>query len=158
MSAEDARSGGISGGTAAIAGILTAIGTIIYALSQFGGGGKAAETTPQNPPAPIVVMPPAPAPAETVSIILSPAEASEVSQETDVVDDTIEACAYGDEDACLTIVESLIGECEGQSWVSCNVLYEVAPVGSELEAWAGECGGRLETMEWAGDCVTVAES
>jgi hypothetical protein len=64
----------------------------------------------------------------------------------------IAACGQGDESACVAVVNELVDECAQGYGVSCDVLYEISPAGSDLETYGATCGLRLDADDYADRC------
>ena len=146
----------------AFAAVLTAVGGIVFAVNQ--GDSKAGGTpSPQTSTTPVSTQSQTPPPGnltksggrapvdvtvtfQTLRLGNAPADTNSLpSQGSDgSAEQLINACSEGDENACVTIIKDLVYECEQGYGVSCDVLYEISPVGSDLETFGATCGLRLD--------------
>lgn len=134
----------------AVAAILTALGTAYVGVLNAGSGG--AQPLPTPPPTTITVTPTArPEPESSVDPRSVRVDAGSRLPSDDPGVRLLNRCAQGDENACLEILDTLTNECYDGDGLSCDVLYQVSPVGSDYEAFGATCGARLST-QYAGRC------
>jgi hypothetical protein len=138
-----------------IPGILTAVAAIVTAA----GGIYVGSHQDGSPPAPMnlymtsVAAPDSVASVDQQSLRLSNASAgvSDLGSD-DPVPVLISQCAGGDDGACASILDTLAQECTDGAGISCDVLYELSPVGSDYETYGATCGGRWASEDYADLC------
>jgi hypothetical protein len=151
-SADLPRRGGFLGFLGTIPGILTALAGVITALATL----YTVHVT-SGPSEPTLAQAPQPAPeVSTASDADSVADELNSAPLTDTtLDDEAAAlvadCANGFVDACTTLLDVLAWGCNDGDPYACDVLYWIAPVGSDYEAYGATCGGRFGS-EYAGMC------
>lgn len=166
--------GGLLGFLATIPGIITACAALITAIGTVYVTND--DGSPPDPTPPVVQPTSEPPPSTSdpqptlqpqdddgPEPAVSPPVDEDVAAVLDVdaftgmgVDDsvqiTLEDCAAGDLVACGTVLDTLSQECYGGFWLSCDVLYEVSPIGSAYEWYGGTCGGFFADLTFAGVC------
>jgi hypothetical protein len=149
------RSGGVAGLLAALAALVTAIGGAFVAVH----GGLPGPSKGADPPVVILSTPGGAAPSEAPETQASlrfdnaPADQSWSTElgGADQADQLIDDCAAGDMQACTTILDILAQECGDGDGLSCDVLFEISPVGSDYEEYGATCGARFD-WEYADGC------
>lgn len=134
----------VPGVLTAFAAVVTAVTGLFIGMHNAGSGGQ-----PQPTPAAttITVQPTAPPTTESSVDPRSVRVAAGSSLPSDdPAQRVLEQCARGDEQACLQILDMLADECYGGDGLSCDVLYEVSPIGSDYEAFGATCGARFGTQ------------
>jgi hypothetical protein len=148
MGEEQAPQKGFPGFLTTVPGILTAAAAVITAVGAIYLGIHNASATPGPIPTPTVTVnlkvtggePPSPAgPVDRQSLRLE--DVSGLSAD-DPVARLIAACAHDSDAACLQILEILAQDCSAGDGLSCDVLFEVSPIGSVYEAFGATCGDR----------------
>jgi hypothetical protein len=138
----------VPGVLTAVAAVLTALGSVYVGVHNAGQGGA----QPTSPATTISVTPSArPQPESTVDPRSVRVDAGSGLQGDDPAARLLSRCAQGDEDACLEILDTLANECYDGDGLSCDVLFEVSPIGSDYEAFGATCGGRFPT-QYSGRC------
>jgi hypothetical protein len=148
--------GGFLGFLTTIPGILTAVAAIITAT----GGVYVASNHGNSSPVPVnLIMPPnGSVPTTTTSIDPDSLRLSGASADVstlgskDPVQDLLDQCAAGDAVSCASILDTLARECEDGAGISCDVLYELSPAGSDYEAYGASCGYRWPYDDYADRC------
>jgi hypothetical protein len=153
----------------ALAAVLTAVGGILIAVKQGDSKAASGPTTPpptvtstsaQDQGASNLASSGGPAPVN-VTVTLQDLRLGNASDDADNVpsqgsdgsaEQLIAACGQGDEGACMTVVKALVDECARGYGVSCDVLYEISPAGSDLETYGATCGLRLDANGYADRC------
>lgn len=139
-----------------IPGILTAVAALITAVTGIYVGGHHDGSSP-GPVNLIMSSPSAPPPSVTSvdpdSLQLSRASADldDLGNSNPVVD-LVSQCAAGDDGACASILDILAQECADGAGVSCDVLYELSPDGSDYNVFGATCGGRWLNEDYADLC------
>ena len=146
----------VPGVLTAIAAVITAVGSIYFA----GQGGKDDDPPPTDQPT-VIVVPNLAGGGETAPDVdelnLNSLSLDEVPEVTAAdpgaeFDQSLDACAAGDEVACAVVVDQLVDECAQGYGLSCDALYLVGEPGSDVEVFGGTCGGRFDFDEVAGAC------
>jgi hypothetical protein len=134
----------VPGVLTAAAAVLTALGTVFIGVQNAGSGAA----QPPAPPATTITVTPTTRPASESSVDPHSVRASAGSRlpSDDPATRLLSRCAQGDEEACLEILDTLATECYDGDGLSCDVLYEVSPVGSDYEAFGATCGARFSTQ------------
>lgn len=150
MTSDITHRGGFLGFLTTIPGILTALAALVTAV---GGVYLTNNSGPSPAPQPeITIINPGAMPEETISTTEQLDVASVTGTTGDsAVDQMINDCAAGFSDACTELLDMLSQECFEGYGLSCDVLYEVSPVGSDYEAYGATCGARFGP-EYAGTC------
>jgi hypothetical protein len=135
-------------------GILTSIGALITAVGGIYLGVVHSDSSHEPSSQPVVNLTvrsgntPDPSQVSGGSLRLAnlPAGANDLPDagSNDPFDQLINSCAEGDDGACLTIVDALVNDCAQGYGLSCDVLYEISPSYSDLEAFGGTCGDRFD--------------
>lgn len=148
MTTDATERGGLLGFMTTIPGILTALAALVTAV----GGIYLSNNDSQPPPPEITIINPGAMPEETIGDTgqLDLAAVGDTGGGT-VVDQIIEDCAAGFWDACMQILDVLSQGCYEGNGQSCDVLYQVSPVGSDYEAYGATCGARFD-WEYANTC------
>jgi hypothetical protein len=135
----------VPGVLTAAAAVLTALGTLYVGVQNAGQDGA---QPPPTPPTTIITVPPTtrPAPEPSVDPGSVRATAGPRLPSDDPAARLLSRCALGDEEACLEILDTLANECYNGDGLSCDILYEVSPVGSDYEAFGATCGARFSTQ------------
>jgi hypothetical protein len=140
----------IPGILTALAALLTAVGTAYVAVHNDSHNDS-------HSPKPIVVnltmagnaAPSAHANVDQQTLRLDNASTALAGMPNDSAGDRvlqlIDQCNQGDTEACSAILVGLAQECSQGYGFSCDVLYEVSPVGSDYEAYGATCGGRFDS-------------
>jgi hypothetical protein len=55
----------------------------------------------------------------------------------------VDQCAAGNAQACVELLDTLVGECGQGYGLSCDMLFFVSPEGSDYEEYGATCGGRF---------------
>lgn len=150
--------GGLLGFLTTVPGVITALAGLITAI--VGLLQVPFDSTPPDDhtpsPQPVIVITPDPVPVENPAPEqLDVTEATTVSN-VDVgsdVEQLIDACASGDPDACADVLDLATQGCYEGYAATCDFLYEVTEVGSDLEAYGATCGGRVDSWDYAGRCA-----
>lgn len=134
----------------AVAAVLTALGTVYVGVQNNASNG--AQPLPTPPPTTITVTPTA-RPGADSSVDPSSVRVGAGSNlpSDDPAARLLSRCAQGEEDACLQILDILANECYDGDGLSCDVLFQLSPVGSDYEAFGATCGARFST-QYAGRC------
>lgn len=133
-----------------IPGVLTALATLVTAV--FGAYVGLNQLKKDDGP-PQVAPAPAPAPPSGDTYIVVDPSALQAVAESDLASaDPVDACANGDRQACVVVLDTLSGECGGANWEACDALFELAPEGSEYEVYGRTCGG-VDEGENASACA-----
>jgi hypothetical protein len=148
----------IPGILTALAGLLTAAGGL-YVANNDNAKGESPESKP------VVVnltmagsaAPAAPANVDQQALRLDNASnAFSNTSSSDPAQQLVNQCAQGSVEACSAVLETLGQECYQGYGGSCDVLYEVSPVGSDYELYGATCGYRYNYSEdIAGRCSEV---
>jgi hypothetical protein len=136
--------GTLPGVLTALAGLVTAVGGIYFASGQSTQETQAPPTTQASAissDAPVVVP-----------MLISPSELQTVEVDEPALTDPFDGCADGNIADCQRLIEELVADCDYGDPDACNVLYELSPVGSDLEDFGGTCGYRLDDWSYAGEC------
>lgn len=140
----------IPGVLTAVAAVLTALGTVYVGVQNAGSVGG--QPLPTPPPTTITVSPTArPEPEASVDPRSVRASAGSSLPSDDPAARLLGRCAQGDEAACLQILDTLANDCYDGDGRSCDVLFEVSPVGSDYEGFGATCGARV-SPQYAGRC------
>lgn len=133
----------------ALAALVTAAGTIY--LNMAGGDGPDTPVpntvTTSTPAPPTTLVAPTVPPVVTTLVARSPSGSDAV--------DPVRACAQGDERSCAVVLDGLVDDCLAGDGFSCDLVYEVTDVGSELEWLGATCGYEFATDIYAGECESV---
>ena len=149
MATDIVHRGGFVGFLTTIPGILTALAALVTA---FGGVYLSNAGGSQSPQPAITIINPGATPEGTVGTT-EQLDLTAVTETTgdSAVDQMINDCAMGSFDACTGLLDVLSQECYEGYGDSCDVLYQVSPIGSDYEAYGATCGARFGP-EYANTC------
>ena len=155
-------------------GILTGIGTLVGAIAAVLGVVIAVNKDDDRPPDPPAAAdesdsgstadggdstslddPAEPMPDEPASVSPSEVNLEDVDTTSSEIEALVNDCAAGDASACADLLDGLAVECNQGFGLSCDVLYQASPVGSEYEFYGATCGGRLADDSFAGQCASL---
>jgi hypothetical protein len=127
----------------ALAAVVTACGGILIGLHQNSASPSATPTATettisQRPLTPTTTPPTGSVDEQSLRLPNSP-----VLSSTDPVQQLIDQCGQGNDDACMQIVIMLTQECSDGFGLSCDILYEISPIGSAYEYFGATCGGKV---------------
>lgn len=133
-------------------GVLTALATLVTAVGgiYFASNQNSEQAVP--PPAPPPTTQPSEPPVVILPVPISQADLEDVQVDEPALSDLLEGCADGNLADCERLVEELEAACDGGDPYACNDLYQVSPVGSDLEDFGATCGYRLADWSYAGEC------
>jgi hypothetical protein len=161
MSEQATTRNGFVGFLTTVPGILTAIAALATALGSvyLGVHGDPLGSRPDQKPATLTVNltmspgGPPPAAAATTSqesLRLDNVDSGQLATD-DPVQQLIDGCTQGVESSCVEILDELTQSCSTGSGLSCDVLYEISPPGSNYEEYGATCGARVGD-EFADTC------
>jgi hypothetical protein len=141
--------GTLPGVLTALAGLVTAVGGIYIASAQSTQEALPPPTTTQTSvisnhslEPPVVFLP----------VPISPSELQDAQVDEPELTDRLEGCADGNIADCERLIEELVWDCDYGDSDACNALWELSPMGSDLEDFGGTCGYRLDDWSYAGQC------
>jgi hypothetical protein len=138
-----------------IPGILTAVAAVVTAAGGIYLGSHQAGSSP----VPVnLYMASGGAPASVASVDQQSLRLANAQADTsnlassDPITALISQCAAGDDGACASILDTLTQECADGTGLSCDLLYELSPAGSDYEAYGASCGNRWPNEDYADLC------
>jgi hypothetical protein len=143
--------GGFMSFWGSLPGVLTALAGLVTAVSGIYFASARGPQDPQPPPTTQASAVSSDAPV-VVPVLISPSELQTVQVDEPALRDPLDGCADGNIADCERLIEELVADCDYGDPDACNVLYELSPVGSDLEDFGGTCGYRLDDWTYAGEC------
>ena len=144
-----------------IPGLLAAVAALVTAVTGFvtlrESSDKPGPIT--EPSAASTTIPATPVPDQAIAVVpgdFNPARLDDLQQDDqDAFEGVMVACESGDLSACVAILDGLAEECAAGAGVSCDVLFELSPAGSDYEFYGMTCGGRFEPDLAPADCASA---
>lgn len=157
----EASGGGFIRFWTTIPGILTALAALVTAATGYLTlDGRSGSDEPAQPSTTASTLPPTDTGVPSGPLTVQPADFNLARLDAlpepalDPIQEAIAACGDGDMDACVAILDGLADECEAGMGLSCDLLNELSPAGSDYELYGATCGARFEP-DVAGTCSSA---
>ncbi|MGH9179999.1 MAG: hypothetical protein ACRD0N_15815 [Acidimicrobiales bacterium] len=142
-------------------GLLTAVAAVVTAVTGFVALRESSDKPATNPepPSASTTLPASPLPDEPITLVpddfnLAPLDALQ-QDDQDALEAAMVACGNGEMDACVAILDGLAEECAAGAGISCDLLFELSPSGSDYEFYGMTCGGRIDPAFAPDDCASA---